>query len=164
MIVTFLTLVDLPRPSIIFDINDFDETSPAPWEWDVMRLVASIVLAARSNGLSDSQGRDCAVSCARRYREHMHELSKMSLLQVWYAETSVNDFIQSLPKAMQSNVKKRVEKTAAHGGSEYDFPKLASTVGGQIRITDQPPLIFPCSDVPCSGISRSTRTDFPSLP
>ena len=131
-----------PERSIIFDINDFDETSPAPWEWDVKRLVASIVLAARSNGLSDSQGRDCAVSCARRYREHMHEFSKMSPLHVWYAETTVDDFIQSLPKVMQNNVKKRVEKTAAHGGSEYDFPKLASTVGGQIRITDQPPLIF----------------------
>jgi uncharacterized protein (DUF2252 family) len=131
-----------PERSIIFDINDFDETSPAPWEWDVKRLVASIVLAARSNGLSESQGRDCAVSCARRYREHMHEFSKMSPLRVWYAETGVDDFIQSLPKAMQNNVKKRIEKTAAHSGSEYDFPKLASTVGGQIRITDQPPLIF----------------------
>jgi hypothetical protein len=56
-----------PERSIIFDINDFDETSPGPWEWDVKRLVASIVLAARSNGLSDNQGRDCAVDCARRY-------------------------------------------------------------------------------------------------
>jgi uncharacterized protein (DUF2252 family) len=131
-----------PERSIIFDINDFDETSPAPWEWDVKRLAASIVLAARSNGLSDSQGRDCAISCARRYREHMHEFTKMDPLRLWYTETSVNDFIESLPKAMQSNVKKRIEKTAAHSGSEYDFPKLAGTVNGQIRIIDQPPLIF----------------------
>jgi hypothetical protein len=57
-----------PERSVIFDINDFDETAPAPWEWDVKRLVASIVLAARSNGLSDHQGRDCAINCARRYR------------------------------------------------------------------------------------------------
>jgi uncharacterized protein (DUF2252 family) len=131
-----------PERSIIFDINDFDETNPAPWEWDVKRLVASIVLAARSNGLSDGQGRECAVSCARRYREHMHEFSKMNPLRVWYAETSANDFIQSLPKTMQNNVKKRIKKTAAHSGSEFDFPKLARSVGGQIRITDQPPLIF----------------------
>ena len=72
-----------PERSIIFDINDFDETLPGPWEWDVKRLVASIMLAARSNGLSDNQGRGCVVSCARRYREHMHELSKMNPLRVW---------------------------------------------------------------------------------
>src|SRR6516164_66068 len=116
-----------PERSIIFDINDFDETCPAPWEWDVKRLVTSIILAARSNGLSDNQGLDCVVSCARRYREHMQELSKMNPLRVWYAETSANDFVRSLPKFMQSSVKKRIEKTATHSGSEFDFPKLASS-------------------------------------
>src|SRR6516162_11791565 len=131
-----------PERSIIFDINDFDETSPGPWEWDIKRLVASIVLAARSNGLSDAQGRDCAVNCARMYREHMRKFSKLAPLQIWYAETSAADFIESLPKALQKNVKKRIKKAAAHSGSEFDFPKLAGSVGGQIRITDQPPLIF----------------------
>jgi uncharacterized protein (DUF2252 family) len=131
-----------PERSIIFDINDFDETLPGPWEWDVKRLVASIVLAARSNGLSDGQGRDCAVNCARKYREHMRRFSKMDPLRVWYAETTAANFIESLPKALQKNVKKRIKKAAAHSGSEFDFPKLAGSVGGQIRITDQPPLIF----------------------
>ena len=131
-----------PERSIIFDINDFDETLPASWEWDVKRLVASIVLAARSNGLSDNHGRDCAVNCARMYREHMRKFSRMDPLRTWYAETSATDFINSLPKALQKQVKKRIEKTAAHSGSEYDFPKLAGSVGGQIRISDQPPLIF----------------------
>jgi uncharacterized protein (DUF2252 family) len=131
-----------PERSIIFDINDFDETLPGPWEWDVKRLVASIVLAARSNGLSDRQGRECAVSCARKYREHMRELSEMDPLRVWYAETKATDFIDALPKGLQKNVKKRIEKTATHSRSEFDFPKLAGSVAGQIRITDQPPLIF----------------------
>jgi uncharacterized protein (DUF2252 family) len=131
-----------PERSVIFDINDFDETSPGPWEWDVKRLAASIVLAARSNGLSDAQARDCVLSCARRYREHMHQFSQMDPLQTWYAETTAADFLESLPKALRKNVRKRIEKTASHSGSEYDFPKLAGSVGGQIRITDQPPLIF----------------------
>jgi uncharacterized protein (DUF2252 family) len=131
-----------PERSIIFDINDFDETSPGPWEWDVKRLVASIVLAARSNGLSDAFGRDCAVSCARMYREHMRKFSKLDPLQIWYAETTATDFIESLPNALQKRVKKRIAKAAQHTGSEFDFPKLAGSVGGQIRITDQPPLIF----------------------
>jgi uncharacterized protein (DUF2252 family) len=131
-----------PERSIIFDINDFDETLPGPWEWDIKRLVASIVLAARANELSDGHGRDCAVSCARSYREHMHRFSRMDPLRIWYAETSATDFIKSLPKALRKNVKKRIEKAATHSGSEFDYPKLAGSVGGQIRITDQPPLIF----------------------
>jgi uncharacterized protein (DUF2252 family) len=131
-----------PERSIIFDINDFDETSPGPWEWDVKRLVASIVLAARSNGLSDSRGYDCAVSAARMYRQHMRKFSRMDPLRTWYAETSATDFIESLPKALQRSVKKRIDKAAARAGSEFDFPKLAGSAGGQIRITDQPPLIF----------------------
>ena len=131
-----------PERSIIFDINDFDETSPGPWEWDVKRLVASIVLAARSNGLSDNQGRDCAVNCARRYREHMREFSKLDPLEIWYAETKASDFIDSLPKGLQKSVKKRIEKAAGRSGSELDFPKLAGSVAGKMRITDQPPLIF----------------------
>ena len=156
-----------PERSIIFDINDFDETLPAPWEWDVKRLVASIVLAARSNGLSDNHGRDCAVNCARMYREHMRRFSRMDPLRIWYTETSATDFINSLPKALQKTVKKRIEKTAAHSGSEYDFPKLAGSVGGQIRISDQPPLIFqraPIESAPqqsSTGFSRATENRCP---
>jgi uncharacterized protein (DUF2252 family) len=115
---------------------------PDHWEWDVKRLVASILLAARSNGLSDSRGRDCAVNCARMYREHMHKFSKMDPLRIWYEETSATHFIESLPKALRKSVNKRIKKTAARSSSEFDFPKLAGSVGGQIRIVDQPPLIF----------------------
>ena len=131
-----------PERSLIFDINDFDETLPGPWEWDVKRLVASVALAARSNGLSDSQGRDCAISCARKYREHMRDFSKMDPLRTWYQETKAADFVKGLPKAVKKSVKKRIERAAAHSGSEFDLPKLAGSVGGRIRITDQPPLIF----------------------
>ncbi len=77
----------------MFDINDFDETLPAPWEWDVKRLVASFVLAARSNGLSDAAGRDAAVACARSYRERLREVAEMSPLEAWYARISLEDFI-----------------------------------------------------------------------
>ena len=131
-----------PERNIIFDINDFDETSPAPWEWDVKRLVASFVLAARSNGLSDSQGRDCAETAARSYREHMREFSRMDPLRAWYSNIDADDFMGLVPKGYQKQVKKRIEKASVVSGSELDFPKLAGTVGGQIRITDQPPLIF----------------------
>jgi uncharacterized protein (DUF2252 family) len=151
-----------PERSIIFDINDFDETSPGPWEWDVKRLVASIVLAARSNGLSDAQGRDCAISAARMYREHMRNFSRMDPLQIWYAETSAAEFIASLPKALQKNVRKRIDKAAARTGSEFDFPKLAGSVGGQIRITDQPPLIFHPENTSAAGVMATLEELFHS--
>jgi hypothetical protein len=72
----------------------------------------------------------------------MREFAKMDPLAIWYAETKASDFIESLPKGLQRSVKKRIEKTASRSGSEFDFPKLAGSVTGQIRITDQPPLIF----------------------
>ena len=65
-----------PERNIIFDINDFDETLPAPWEWDVKRLAASIVLAARSIGLSDAKARDCAIACARSYRKRLSDFAR----------------------------------------------------------------------------------------
>lgn len=140
-----------PERNIIFDINDFDETCPAPWEWDVKRLAASIVLAARSIGLSDSNGRDCAATAARSYRDHMRAFAGMDPLRVWYANVSSDDVLDIVPKAHKKRIAKRVARAAANGGSELDFPKLAGTVGGQIRITDQPPLIFHPEDSRASG-------------
>jgi len=132
-----------PERNILFDINDFDETSPAPWEWDVKRLVASFVLAARSNGLSDSDGRDAAVACTRSYREHLRDYSQTSPLDVWYANVSSEDFLALLSDAgLKGRVRKRIEKAAQQNGSEIDFPQLAGMVGGQVRIHDNPPLIF----------------------
>jgi Uncharacterized protein conserved in bacteria (DUF2252) len=131
-----------PERNIIFDINDFDETSPGPWEWDIKRLVASIALAARSIGLSDPKGRDCAMAAARSYREHLRDFSRMDPLRVWYSSISPDDFISTLPKSVQKTARKRIDKAASGSGSELDFPKLAGAVSGQIRITEQPPLIF----------------------
>jgi uncharacterized protein (DUF2252 family) len=136
-----------PERNIVFDINDFDETSPAPWEWDLKRLVASIALAARSIGLSDSTGRDCAETAARSYREHMREFSRMDPLRVWYNIISVEDVLGLAPKAVQKRISKRIKKVTSGTGSELDFPKLAGTIAGQTRITDQPRLIFHPEDV-----------------
>src|SRR5262245_48893201 len=74
-----------PERRVIFDVNDLDETLPAPWEWDVKRLAASFVLASRHNGFSEDDTRDAALVSARSYREHMAELSEMSVLDAWYA-------------------------------------------------------------------------------
>ena len=132
-----------PERSINFDINDFDETLPAPWEWDIKRLVASFVLAARSNGLSDAAGRDAAVAAARSYRERLHEVAEMSPLEAWYTKIGLEEFfgLTDDPQ-IRKRVQRRIEKAKEERAADIDFPKLAEMVGGQIQIKDQPPLIF----------------------
>ena len=82
------------------------------------------------------------MAVARSYRERLREFSRMDPLRVWYSSVGPDDVIGTLPKAIQRNVRKRIDKIASGNGSELDFPKLAGAVGGQIRITEQPPLIF----------------------
>jgi uncharacterized protein (DUF2252 family) len=131
-----------PERRLIFDINDLDETLPAPWEWGVKRLVASFVLAARSNGLSDAQGRDAAIACARSYRRKMRDFAAMDVLDVWYARLDDSDFLAMLPEARKAVARKRIAKAMAASSSELVFPKLVEQAGGQPRIHDAPPTIF----------------------
>ena len=131
-----------PERRLIFDINDLDETLPAPWEWDVKRLVASFVLAARSNGLSDADGRDAAIACARSYRRKMRDFTAMDVLDVWYARLDESDVLAMLPQDRKAALSKRIAKATARGSSELVFPKLVEGSGAQARIHDTPPTIF----------------------
>jgi uncharacterized protein (DUF2252 family) len=132
-----------PERNILFDINDFDETLPAPWEWDVKRLAASFVLAARSNKLSDAAGRDAAVACAASYREHLREYSKISPLERWYARITSFDLMEMLPsKQLKKRVERRIAKATSGGGSDLVFPEITEMVGGKIGVREDPPLIF----------------------
>lgn len=132
-----------PERSINFDINDFDETMPAPWEWDLKRLVASFVLAARSNGLSDAAGREAARATARSYRERLREVAEMSPLEAWYTKIGPTEFFSLIDDPdLKKRVQRRIDKAKEQRAADIDFPKLAEMVGGQIQIKDQPPLIF----------------------
>lgn len=131
-----------PERRIIFDINDLDETLPAPWEWDVKRLAASFVLAARSNGLSDDAGREAAIGCAKSYRKRMAEFAGMDVLDIWYARIDADDVLEMMPEAKRANLEKRIAKATGASSSELIFPKLVEQSGRQPRIRDQPPLIY----------------------
>jgi uncharacterized protein (DUF2252 family) len=131
-----------PERRLLFDINDLDETLPAPWEWDVKRLVASFVLAARANGLSDANGRDAAVACARSYRRKMRAFAAMDVLDIWYARLDDSDFLAMLPEERKAVLRKRIAKATAASSSELVFPKLAEAIGGQFHIRDTPPTLF----------------------
>jgi hypothetical protein len=131
-----------PERRLLFDINDLDETLPAPWEWDVKRLVASFVLAARANGLSDADGRDAAAACARSYRRKMRDFAAMDVLDIWYARLDDSDFLAMLPESQKAVLRKRIAKATAASSSELVFPKLVEKAGAQPHIRDTPPTIF----------------------
>src|SRR5215469_12785409 len=132
-----------PERRLVFDVNDLDETLPAPWEWDLKRLAASFVLACRSNGLSEADARDAALACARSYREHMATVSQMRALDVWYASLNVENLI---PRIKNAETRKRFRKHLARAQkssvAEHDFPVLADTSSESVTIRDHPPLIY----------------------
>jgi len=131
-----------PERSVIFDINDFDETLPAPFEWDLKRLATSFVLAARAIGLSDRKGRDAVETATRAYRSRVRDFAEMHPSDVWYARLTAAELIATLPKDRRKLAEERVQAAVGRTGSEMDFPKLAQVVGGEVAIRDEPPLVF----------------------
>jgi uncharacterized protein (DUF2252 family) len=131
-----------PERNLVFDLNDFDETLPAPWEWDLKRLGASFAVAARDNHCSDDEARDAAVACARAYRVHLRECSKKSPLDLWYERLDMQTLID---QAIDAKGRKQGEAVAAKARQrigEYLVPKLTAAVGGRRRLVDQPPILF----------------------
>src|SRR5713101_8152561 len=129
-----------PERNQVFDVNDFDETLPGPWEWDVKRLAASIVVAGRTMGFTREMNRQAVVGCVRSYREHMWEYGEMRHIDVWYARidpASTRRFVRSSDRAY---VDKELEK-ARRSSSLVAFPRLTRVVNGQYRIKDDPPTI-----------------------
>src|SRR4051812_13273630 len=132
-----------PERRVIFDINDLDETLPAPWEWDVKRLAASFVLACRDNGFCEAKARDAVLSCVRSYRERMAEYSEMPVLEVWYASIDVEDLIPTIQdKEALKRFQGRLEKARERSVLEHEFPELVTTAGLTPAIKENPPLIY----------------------
>jgi uncharacterized protein (DUF2252 family) len=140
-----------PERQVIFDINDLDETLPAPWEWDLKRLAASVVIAARHLELSETEAARAAATTARTYRERVADYSAMRALEVWYDRLTIEQLIAELPDAeARARVAKRVKKARDSSAAEMIFPKLAEYDGSTPRIRDNPPLIFhpPAAEAP----------------
>ena len=132
-----------PERRVVADINDLDETLPAPWEWDVKRLVASFVLASRNNGHSEIDARDAALACVRSYRERMGELSEMRVLDVWYASIDLEKLLTTVKdREARKRGQKRLEKARQRSVLEHDFPELVTAAGGSPAIKDNRPLIY----------------------
>jgi uncharacterized protein (DUF2252 family) len=143
-----------PERNIFFDINDFDETLPAPWEWDVKRLAASIVVAAHHINLPDSDAAKAATDAVCSYREHMADYASMRALDVWYDRIDLDRVLKVLQTAEEvERVRQRVVQARRKSLPDSLYPKLVGRYGSAPRIKDEPPLIFHPSEKQAPGVT-----------
>ena len=133
-----------PDRHLVFDLNDFDETLPGPWEWDLKRLAASVVVAGRENGLSTGQRRDLVLETVGTYRSSMRSFAGMRNLDVFYARLDADGALDRLSDQVSAQIRKRYEKIVAKArtsDSVKALSKLTAIVNGELRIVSDPPLI-----------------------
>jgi uncharacterized protein (DUF2252 family) len=144
--------------NLVFDVNDFDETLPGPWECDVKRLAASMEVAARSNGFSGKQRRKIVAGTVASYRQAMRDFAGMSQLDIWYAHADIDRLRAQYESKLNARQRKLVAKGAAKArtrDSIQELAKLTTTVDGQLRIISDPPLVAPIEDLLPVGPRRS---------
>jgi uncharacterized protein (DUF2252 family) len=137
-----------PERRLMFDVNDFDETLPGPWEWDVKRLAASMEVAARDNAFPDARRREIVLATAASYRLAMRNFAKMSNLEVWYARADVEQV--KLGSQLGDRQRRAVEEGMAKArtrDSMQQLAKLTREVNGRPRIISDPPLLVPVDDL-----------------
>jgi len=135
---------------LMFDVNDFDETLPGPWEWDVKRLAASLEVAARDNGLTAKQRREVVVASAARYRQAMREFAAMTNLDVWYAHADITELRAQFDSRLRERQRRELDKGLAKArtrDSMQQLAKLTRVVDGRPRIISDPPLLVPVDEL-----------------
>jgi len=153
-----------PDRRLVFDLNDFDETLPGPWEWDVKRLAASFEVAGRDLGFTPADRREIVTACVREYRKGMREAAKMSTLDAWYAHLNIDEVTAWMnAEVSQKRLGRNEERGAARDiakartrDSVRVFAKRTGEVGGELRIVRDLPLITPIEDL---ILSRSERAE-----
>ena len=137
-----------PERELLFDVNDFDETLPGPWEWDLKRLVASLVVAGRHLGLGHKDVRKVVAEGVDNYRTGMRRVAAMTNLDVWYASIPASDIRALISGKKQRKAFDKGVKKAHRRNSLLAFKKLAETVDGRPRIRSDAPLLVPLRDIP----------------
>ena len=144
---------------LVFDVNDFDETLPGPWEWDVKRLAASLEVAARDNGFPAKQRRDIVLAAVTSYRLAMRGFAAMTNLEVWYARTDVEQLRADLDSQLTAAQRKKLDEGIAKARTRDSMravAKLTRAVDGRPRIISDPPLLVPVADMLPSEEDRAT--------
>jgi len=152
-----------PERRLVFDVNDFDETLPGPWEWDVKRLAASLTIGARDAGFSTRQQRGATAEACREYRTAMAEFAGMTNLAVWYAHIDIDAAIKELTPMMSRGMEKRADRTLAKARSHDSLSalsKLTHNVEGEPRFVSEPPLLVPIAEL---GLLAEGGEEFETL-
>ena len=143
-----------PDRTLVFDLNDFDETAPGPFEWDVKRLATSFEICARERGLTDTERRALVLGVMRFYREAMSEFARMGDLAVWYSRLDASVIEARLRADNDRNQAKSVQRIAAKAQTKDNLKalaKLTHVVDGRVRIVSDPPLIVPIEELAADG-------------
>jgi uncharacterized protein (DUF2252 family) len=149
-----------PERQVVFDVNDLDETLPAPWEWDLKRLAASVVIAAQYLQLHESEAARAATATVRAYRERMADYSSMRALDVWYDTIPLERMMAEIAGGdakLRKLAARRLAKAREQSAVENVFLKLAEQHGALPRIRDNPPLIFHPSEELAPGMRTQYR-------
>ena len=139
-----------PERRLVFDVNDFDETLPGPFEWDVKRLAASLAVAGRDNGFGGKDRRQVVLAAVEGYRTAMRGFAKQQFLDVWYAHLDVEAAASEFRSQLKTRGVKRTEKMVARAHTQDSMlalSKLTTVVGGERRIISDPPLIEPIEEI-----------------
>lgn len=151
-----------PERRLVFDINDFDETARAPWEWDVKRLATSIEICGRERGFAAKERRDCVAQTVRSYREAMRTFAKQGSMDVWYAHMDAEKLYDLLAQAATKRERRETEELfdkARGKNSARAVSKLTEVVDGELRIVSDPPLIVPLREI----VQQRTGVDIPDF-
>jgi uncharacterized protein (DUF2252 family) len=144
---------------LMFDINDFDETLPGPWEWDVKRLAASMLIAARDNSYRTKDQDRIVLETVAQYRTAMREFASMKNLEVWYSRLEIEELLRERAEQLRARMVRRTEKGLAKARTKDSmsaFSKLTRIVDGEARIVDESPLIVPV-EVLAGGTAERDR-------
>jgi uncharacterized protein (DUF2252 family) len=139
-----------PDRRLVFDCNDFDETCPGPFEWDVKRLVASVAIAGRQNGFGKRQRRRAALATVAGYRQAIREYAAMRDLEVWYSRIDVEPALEALRSQVDDRRARRLERNLAKARAKDSIRalgKLTYEEEGRLRIVSEPPLITPLEEL-----------------
>ena len=135
---------------LVFDVNDFDETTPGPWEWDVKRLATSLEVAARGNGFGGKDRREIVTAAVTRYRQAMRSFAGMTNLDVWYAHADLDELRAQFGSQLKARQRKMVDKGMAKAqtrDSMQELAKLTHLVDGRPQIISEPPLLVPVAEL-----------------
>ncbi len=162
-----------PERALMFDVNDFDETLPGPWEWDLKRLAASVVIAARDREFTEQEATTAALAVGASYRSEMSRLAGGSTMDVWYSRIDVAELLAELQSTAAKTGSKADKRMAARTAtimtkartrdSLQALGKLTTVVDGQLRIVSDPPLVVPTEEVFSSEVSDGLRETFHQL-